>query len=154
MRDLATFDLRSILNPDLIIIDTPVPMQWNIPRDLPLVYSSKLYIARAVSNLLANACAYTEHGYILTRAVTEGRKVVISVRDTGAGIPHQHWNTIFKPHFRYQPRCAGSGLGLFIARTFSVWQGGTLTVESVVGEGSTFTLTIPVSTETTDPDAG
>jgi signal transduction histidine kinase len=153
-RPVATFDVRSILYPDLIIIDTPVPMQWNIPRDLPLVYSSKLYIARAVSNLLANACAYTEHGYILTRAIAEDGIVVISVRDTGAGIPHQHWNEIFLPHVRYQPQIAGSGLGLFIARTFIEWQGGTLTVESVIGEGSTFTLTIPISMDEPHAEAG
>jgi signal transduction histidine kinase len=73
--------------------------------------------------------------------------VTIDVRDTGRGIPREEHERIFEPFLQVEDASAtlGAGLGLAIARRLSVLMDGMLTVESTVGAGSTFRLTLPVA---------
>jgi signal transduction histidine kinase len=147
LRPLMVFALQDILKPDLVTMESPVEVLWDIPRDLPPVHSSKLYVARCISNLLSNAILYTEVGSIQVRALLAGRYIEISVSDTGKGISRRYWHDIFKPFFQIDPKTPGIGLGLYIAREFARLQQGSLGMESTPGQGSVFVLTVPTARE-------
>ncbi|HEY0527727.1 MAG TPA: ATP-binding protein [Gemmatimonadaceae bacterium] len=101
-------------------------------------------------NLLANALKFTPAGgQISVEVVERDRKVSICVRDTGIGVPEDQLERIFEPFAQakraLQAADAGVGLGLAISRQLARAMHGDLTVRSVVNQGSTFTLTLPVA---------
>lgn len=103
---------------------------------------------RAITNLLTNAVKFTpEGGTITVRGYVDGSSVVIQVSDTGVGIAADEQSKIFDRFYRSEEvrrrRVSGTGLGLAIAREIAVLHGGTIAVESMPGEGATFTLTLP-----------
>ncbi len=101
----------------------------------------------AVKNVIDNAIRFTDQGTIAIEIMNEDHVGVIKVKDTGTGIPEHILSKLFKKELVFdnpRPR-GGSGLGLYIAKSFMKLQGGDLTVTSTVGEGSTFTFTFPRS---------
>jgi signal transduction histidine kinase len=101
-------------------------------------------------NLLSNAVKFTpEGGRITVRAAATNGTAEISVTDTGVGIAPEDQEAVFE-EFRqvgtdYARKHEGTGLGLALARKFVELHGGKIWVTSQVGQGSTFTFTIPVS---------
>jgi signal transduction histidine kinase len=101
-----------------------------------------------VLNLLSNAVKFTEAGGTITLAAKpSGKCIDISVTDTGAGIPPEKLERIFDPFVQAERRLnqpvQGVGLGLAISRDLAQAMGGEISVESTVGKGSTFTLSLP-----------
>ena len=100
-------------------------------------------------NLAANAVRYTLEGGIRFTLRREGSVVGVSVQDTGPGIAPEHLEPVFDRFFRIDQsrsrELGGTGLGLAIARLLAELQQGRIAVESVVGEGSVFTLWLPAS---------
>ncbi len=98
-------------------------------------------------NLASNAVRYTPSGAITFALRRDGAVVGASVRDAGPGISPEHVERIFDRFYRIDQsrsrELGGTGLGLAIARLLAELQGGELTVESAVGQGSTFTLWLP-----------
>ena len=99
-------------------------------------------------NLVSNATKFTEAGgQIAIETTTSAGEVRIAVRDTGCGISPGQLESIFEPFVQVDAsltrRTGGTGLGLAIARKLTAAMGGTLVVESAVGSGSTFTVTLP-----------
>jgi signal transduction histidine kinase len=99
-------------------------------------------------NLLSNAVKFTEPGgRIAVSCSTTPEGVAISVTDSGPGIPPDKLERIFEPFVQLDVGRTrtheGTGLGLAISRDLARWMRGDLTVESRLGEGSTFTLTLP-----------
>ncbi|OXI83156.1 hybrid sensor histidine kinase/response regulator [Burkholderia sp. AU31652] len=110
-------------------------------------------LRQLVSNLVGNAIKFTEHGGIaidarLARGDAGVRDVEIAVRDTGVGIPDDALPTLFDVYMQADAsiyrRFGGTGLGLPLCRRIARLMHGELTVESRVGEGSTFTATLPL----------
>jgi signal transduction histidine kinase len=106
-------------------------------------------VRQVVLNLLSNAVKFTEQGEVLVEAVKDGEAMVcISVRDTGVGIGEDDLNRIFEPFTQVDQsmtrRAAGTGLGLSVSRQLAELMGGTLTVASTPGQGSTFRFTLPL----------
>ena len=107
-------------------------------------------LQQVLLNLLSNALKFTEPGgaAVVDTTVLDGR-VCIEVSDTGRGIGPADLDTIFEPFVQIDAsltrRAGGTGLGLAIARQLTSAMGGTLTVRSSVGVGSTFTLTLPIA---------
>jgi NtrC-family two-component system sensor histidine kinase KinB len=102
-------------------------------------------IAWVLTNLVSNALRYTpEHGRIQMDARNAGAMVEITVRDTGPGIPYEYQSRIFERFVQFQHggSAGGAGLGLAIAKEIVKAHGGTIWVDSVPGNGSTFTFTI------------
>ncbi len=98
-------------------------------------------------NLLSNAVKFTDDGRIELRCAIDDATVRIRVKDTGHGIRPALLDSIFEPFVqddhRLTRQVTGTGLGLAISRRLAREMGGDITVESVVGQGSTFTLALP-----------
>jgi signal transduction histidine kinase len=115
-----------------------------IEPELPPLWVDPFMLKRIVSNLLSNAVKCTTQGAIVTSARRIGETVEIAVRDTGCGIPAEDLDRIFNKDVQLRPERGGSGLGLTICKDFAERIGGTISVESKVDVGSTFTVTIPL----------
>jgi PAS domain S-box-containing protein len=107
-------------------------------------------VQQIVLNLLANSLKFTPaHGSIALECTREGSSVAIRVTDSGIGIPHDKLESIFQPFVQLRNveySSEGSGLGLSISRKLASAMEGTLTATSTLGQGSTFTLRLPVAT--------
>jgi len=111
---------------------------------LPLLEADPLRLRQALDNLVSNALTHSgSDGEVVVRAATDGDRLLLSVSDSGDGIPGAEQDRIFDPGVRLDTRRPGSGLGLAVARAIAKAHGGTLMVESAPGEGSTFTLALP-----------
>jgi NtrC-family two-component system sensor histidine kinase KinB len=117
------------------------------PDGLPDVRVDATKVAWVLSNLVGNALRYTSAGgKIGISAVQAGRQVHVSVKDDGVGIAPEDRGRIFDKFVRVGPdkaQQAGTGLGLAICKEIVRAHGGTIWVESELGEGSTFTFTLP-----------
>jgi signal transduction histidine kinase len=105
-------------------------------------------LVQVVQNLIRNAIRHTpEGGIVLVTARPDQDRIIVSVQDTGVGIPPQDLPRIFDRFYRGERSRnrshGGAGLGLAIARRMIEQMGGTIGVESEVGEGSMFTITLP-----------
>jgi signal transduction histidine kinase len=117
---------------------------------LPDLLIDSEQISRALSNLVSNALRYTPAGGRVTlRAMRVAAGVALVVRDTGAGIAPEHVPNVFERFYRAdssrQQATGGSGLGLAIVRSLVVAHGGTASVTSTIGQGTTFLLTLPIA---------
>ena len=117
--------------------------------DLPeSIDVDRALLQQAVYNLVENALKYTpEHGSVTLRIKTGSQGLQFEVQDTGIGIAPADLPRLFEKYFRGSQREAraqrGSGLGLAIVRSIAELHGGKVWVESVLGQGSTFTMLIP-----------
>jgi signal transduction histidine kinase len=103
-------------------------------------------VARVIDNLVGNAVKYSSEGGVIEVSTTraEGAALVV-VRDRGAGIPEHALPKIFERFYRVPGAGGtGSGLGLAVANEFVGWHGGCIEVESIEGQGSTFTVRLPM----------
>jgi signal transduction histidine kinase len=115
-------------------------------------------LRQALFNLLSNAAKFTDHGTITLRVAREegeGRRedVVFTVTDTGIGMSEELMGRLFQSFEQADAsttkKYGGTGLGLAISRHFCRMMGGDITLASTLGNGSTFTITLPV--EATEP---
>src|SRR5262249_35485797 len=103
-------------------------------------------LRRAILNLVQNALdAMPQGGTLILRGEGTATQVQRQVRDTGSGIPAKQLPHIFEPLYTTKPE--GTGLGLYLMQEIVAAHGGKMTVESVVGQGTTFTLTLPRALE-------
>ena len=119
---------------------------------LPEIECIPSQINQVFMNLLVNAAqAITEHGRITLRTRQEGENVCIEISDTGSGIPQEIINRIFDPFFTTKPVGTGTGLGLSITHGIVHKHGGRIEVSSQPGEGSTFSITLPIQQAPSEP---
>ncbi len=126
-----------------------IALDFAVAPDLPLVLVDLNRLVQVLLNLLGNAIKFTEKGSVHIAVQTGGQGVEIRVADTGIGISPEVLPRIFD-EFRQADagttrKFGGSGLGLAIAKRLVEMQGGTITVESNVGAGSTFTVCLPAA---------
>ncbi len=126
----------------------------DIRRDLPPLHTDRTKLRQVLINLLGNASKFTEHGIIELRVDSEvdpeGAPVItFRISDTGIGMTLDQVASIFEPFTQVDPtptrRYSGTGLGLTISRRFTEMMGGTLQVESEVGQGTVFTVRLPTT---------
>ena len=115
------------------------------------VLGDRVQLMRALANLIQNAiyALPSENGLIRVRSEILKTSVRVSVSDNGCGISEENLQHIFSPNFSTRHKLGGMGLGLFIAEKVAQAHGGTVTVESVVNQGSTFSLLLPRNTSVT-----
>jgi PAS domain S-box-containing protein len=122
-----------------------VQVGFAIERDLPEVHTDRAKLKVVLRNLLTNALKFSEGGRVSICARPRAGGLEVSVRDDGIGIPSQSLGAIFEA-FRQvggPRRHGGVGLGLYIVRRMLDMLGGTISVESACGRGSTFTVLLP-----------
>ena len=122
----------------------------DLPDTLPPVDVDPERVGQVLRNLLNNAVAHTpEGGEITVTAQAVGAEVAVAVHDTGAGIAPEHLPYVFDRFYRADKSRArqtgGAGLGLAIAKQLVVAHGGSISVESAPGQGTTFTFTLPIA---------
>jgi two-component system sensor histidine kinase ChiS len=131
------------------IADRPIRLNMNVPEGLPHVYVDENRLLQIFYNLIGNAIKFTERGEVSVSAMQRDREVIVSVSDTGIGIPEDMQEQIFLSFEHIGVSVAreygGTGLGLSITKRLVELSGGTLTVTSALHQGSTFRFTLPVS---------
>jgi len=131
-----------------LVKDKSVELHQSVPSSLPPIRADSRRVRQIILNLVANASKFTEQGRITVSARAKPREVVISVSDTGIGIPPDKLDHIFEEFTQVDAsttrRAGGTGLGLAITRRFVEMHGGRIWVDSSLGTGSTFTFTLPL----------
>ncbi len=149
----SEFDLPAALENTLVLVRERaqrrgIALGREFDRRLGLIYADERKVKQVLLNLLSNAIKFTpEGGRIDVHATLDDDTAKVSVTDTGVGIAPEDVATVFE-EFRQVGTAArkieGTGLGLAISRKFIELHGGTISVQSRIGEGSTFIVTLPV----------
>ena len=153
---LETFSITNMVGDVAAIVQPLVDKNANVlqvhcPEDLGAMRADMTKVRQALFNLLSNACKFTHHGTIsltVARETVDGAEwVTFAVTDSGIGISAEQMGTLFQAFSQASASTAheyeGTGLGLAISRRFCQMMGGDITVESAVGQGSTFTIRLP-----------
>ena len=140
------------------LIQEGVQLRQDVADDIGEANTDKVRLQQMVINLLSNAIKFTDSGSITVSAILSSNPdngqrapangdLVIAVADTGKGIPQDEIATLFDEYRQVEGSESavqkGTGLGLSITKKFAELLGGTISVESKIGKGSTFTLTMP-----------
>jgi signal transduction histidine kinase len=122
-------------------------VECDLPQELPAVKVDCDRVEQVVCNLVGNAMKFTAPGgriSVAARAI--GDEILVSVKDTGAGMSAEDLERIFEPYWQAQRTASlGAGLGLKIAKGIVEAHGGRIWAESAVGQGTTFFFTLPVA---------
>jgi PAS domain S-box-containing protein len=146
-------DMRSVAQEaaDMVepnISEKGVSLQVVLPAESVKMQTDPGKLRQILINLLSNAMKFTEEGEIRFHVHVEHDVVVFTVADTGIGISPEHFERIFEPFRQVEHamtrKVGGTGLGLSVTRGLAHLLGGTVQVESIVGEGSTFVVRLPL----------
>jgi two-component system NtrC family sensor kinase len=131
------------------IAEKHLNLGMDIEANLPLIRGNPIRLRQMFENLIGNAVKYTpEHGDVRIVLRAEDSQVIVQVADTGPGIPPAEQPHIFDKFFRgsnVPAGVSGSGLGLAIVKSIVENHQGRIWVESTVGQGTTFTVVLPVA---------
>lgn len=139
--------LRGMLRP--LLVGDAVALIFEEPADIPPLSTDESKLSQILRNFLSNAIKFTERGEVRTWAVydRDPDTVTFSVRDSGIGIAEQDLDLIFQEFAQVagplQRRVKGTGLGLPLSKKLSELLGGHVAVQSALGQGSVFSVTIP-----------
>jgi signal transduction histidine kinase/HAMP domain-containing protein len=138
-----------------ILSNKEISLNWNVPARLPIVCTDGEKLKHVLQNLINNAIKFTENGSITVFAECSSETIEFKVKDTGIGMPQDMLPSIFQMFRQLDSSSTrsygGSGVGLYIVKKFVDLLGGTIEVESTLGEGSTFTVTLPFNISDTSP---
>ena len=140
--------LRGMLRP--LLANASLSLVFEEPDGLPPIRTDESKLSQILRNFISNALKYTERGEVRVsaRAAADGRTIQFAVADTGIGIPEADVGRIFDEFVQIenplQRRVKGTGLGLPLSRRLAELLGGSIAVDSRLGKGSTFTLTLPL----------
>jgi len=154
--NIEKFNLQEVIE-EVTSITAPFASEKNLSLFLEQdsdnevqISADKIRIRQVMINLVNNAIKFTERGKISIRAACEDNHVLISVKDTGIGIPHDHLDSVFQEFTQVDTsttrKAGGTGLGLPISRRLIEMHGGKLWAESsgINGEGSIFYVFLPI----------
>ncbi|MCC7048504.1 MAG: PAS domain-containing protein [Alphaproteobacteria bacterium] len=146
-------DLSTVAESAVMVIrqraaDAGLTLESRIAPSLPAVKADQRAVQQILVNLLANAVKFTPRGGAVTLAIDQrGGGVALSVADTGIGIPPDMLDRLGTPFFQvetsYSRRFEGTGLGLTLVKSLANLHGGTFSIASEVGKGTTVTITLP-----------
>lgn len=128
----------------LLMVEVPAGIEIiNLTHDAPIVKVDKVKISRVIVNIIKNSFdAMPEGGKLTITSRQSETSLELSFRDTGVGIPAEVQERLWKP--LVTTKAKGMGFGLAICKRVVDAHGGTIQVQSTIGEGSTFTVTIPI----------
>ncbi len=146
-------DVNTVLDEILILMakqlrENSIRMQCFFEDHLGEVYASKNQLRQIFLNMITNAReAMPEGGNLTVKTMANGERIHIELSDTGLGIREEHLDKIFDAFFTTKDSIKGVGLGLSVCYGFVKDHGGDLKVVSKVGEGTTFTIVLPIYKE-------
>ena len=153
---LADYSLKDVVHSvfsavELLATEKKLALKVEVPPNLPSGHGDERRLTQVLLNLVGNAIKFTDKGEVAIRAAASNGSYTLSVRDTGPGIAEADQKKIFE-EFQQADSSAtkkkgGTGLGLSIARRIIEMHGGRIWVDSKIGEGSTFSVEIPVSVD-------
>ena len=155
------FDIRPLLSQLVLrfgdqLIDSEIRIKLEASFDLPRANADPERIEQILVNLIGNALRHTEAGVVEIQACQQKGMIVVSVVDTGVGIAPEDLPHVFERFWRSDRsrnrRSGGTGIGLAISKKLVELQNGTISVESKVGKGSTFSFTVPIAQKTIIPN--
>ncbi|MDQ1331767.1 MAG: two-component system, NtrC family, sensor kinase, partial [Thermodesulfobacteriota bacterium] len=143
-------DINRVLNETITFLDSyartnNIVIEKDLMPDLPIIASDHAGLQQVFLNLLTNAVdAIGKDGKIYLTSRRIDSDIAVSVKDNGPGIPREHQARIFEPFFTTKQAGKGTGLGLSVTYTIVRNMGGTISLESDEGKGTTFTVRLPV----------
>ncbi|MGA2063117.1 MAG: GAF domain-containing sensor histidine kinase, partial [Thermoguttaceae bacterium] len=150
----TSFDLETLIGEissmakELVKNKPQVRYFVDLEKGLPPIVSDRDMLKQILINLISNAAKFTEHGSIKFWVRRDDQTILLSVEDTGMGIAEKHLDHVFEKFYQVpetiRSSLKGTGLGLSICKKYSSLLDGTLTLRSIEGQGSTFTLCIPM----------
>ena len=148
--------IRGLFKP--IIVRSGVSLIFDEPHGMPALYTDDSKLSIILRNLISNALKFTQQGSVrVTATALDANQVSFAVCDTGIGISAEHLPSLFHDWMQIstttQKRLRGSGLGLSLCKRYAEMLGGTISVESRLGSGSTFSLVIPREIELSQTQA-
>ena len=159
---IEEFDVRSMLENVRSTIEPLVQSKQNELRiepcgELGKMCSDPVKVRQILFNLLSNAAKFTENGVVTLEADRKDAMIVFKVSDTGIGMSKDQLDRLFQPFTQADAsttrRYGGTGLGLTITRRFAQLLGGSIQVESEVGGGTSFTISLPAVSDLAEPRA-
>lgn len=151
--DIKPLDIESLMENTLRLAANQIKIakvrvKGELSENLPPIYGDHQQLTQVFLNIVLNALDAMPKGGTLTIAVKQTPQrdfVSIEFSDTGTGISEQNLNNIFDPFFTTKPKAKGTGLGLSVSLGIIRQHGGDVQVESKIGEGTTFTVLLPIS---------
>jgi signal transduction histidine kinase len=139
--------LRGMFKP--VVTNPDVTLLFDEPRDVPSLFNDDRKVAQILRNFISNGLKFTSKGQVHVSAFrNDDDTVTFAVKDTGIGIAPEFHHAIFRDYSQLdspiQKRLRGTGLGLSLSKRLAELLGGTVNVESELGIGSTFSVTLPV----------
>ena len=151
--ELAPLEVEQLIGDTLQLASNQVKLakvrvRGEVERNVPPVYGDRRQLTQVFLNLVLNALEAMPGGGTLTitvEASADGAFVNVMLADTGIGIPAQNLESIFEPFFSTKKQAKGTGLGLSVSLGIIKQHGGDMRVESEVGQGTTFTVSLPIA---------
>jgi signal transduction histidine kinase len=144
--------LRGMFKP--VLTNPDVNLVFEEPADVLKLYTDDRKLSQILRNFIANALKFTQRGEVRVSVRLVGEMATFSVADTGIGIAPEFHDAIFDDYSQVQSplqkRLRGTGLGLALSKRLAVILGGSVGVQSALGKGSVFSLTIPVQLKVGD----
>lgn len=141
--------IEEVIDSILSIVQNEIKYKAELSKeygDTPLIKCSPQRLGQVFINLLVNASqAMEDRGKISIKTYRENGSVCIDVADTGKGISEEHLKKVFDPFFTTKPVGQGTGLGLSVSYEIIKKHGGEMKVQSRIGEGTTFTVMLPIT---------
>jgi two-component system NtrC family sensor kinase len=122
-----------------------IEIHTDLQKDLPITAGDQAQMQQVFLNLISNAIdAIGKDGRIEVKTEFKGEHILVKIQDNGPGIPEDQMSRIFDPFFTTKESGKGTGLGLWVSYNIMEKMGGGISVQSEVGKGSTFIVTIPL----------
>jgi two-component system phosphate regulon sensor histidine kinase PhoR len=150
--EMEEVDVRRLIENVILAFDhrlgeKRLALEVNAPGGPFIIMADAFKLEQVLVNLIDNAVKYTEKGTIRVSLRKDDRRLILEVADTGIGIPREHLPRIFERFYVVDKsrsrRVGGTGLGLAIVKHIVLLHNGSIDVESVPGQGTKFTVTLP-----------
>ncbi|KAF0120310.1 MAG: two-component system NtrC family sensor kinase, partial [bacterium] len=147
---LEDVDINEILNETVTFLESyartnNIAIEKELGTDLPIIASDHAQLQQVFLNLITNAIdEIGKDGLVCVSSRRINSDIAVSVRDNGQGIPKEYQARVFEPFFTTKPGGKGTGLGLSITHNIVQNMGGTITLKSEKGKGTTFTVRLPI----------
>jgi signal transduction histidine kinase/CheY-like chemotaxis protein len=154
--DLAVEDLREVLEEcrdtfGILAAQKGLEFKVKIQGDVLSVRGDRSRLVQLFMNLISNAIKYTDKGFVEVEAEKRDLAIIVRIRDSGIGLDEEDQRKLFQKFYRSRSKRAlkesGTGLGLVIVQKIAELHHGNVRVESRLGEGTVFTVSLPASTE-------